>query len=804
MRGNVDTHVNTGPVRTSSISADAASVESMPELARLLRELHRREARRRGGTALTYRELAKVTGWSRGIIGEYLSGTALPPTNRFDQLVQILGATKAEWGPLATARDRIEEQRRQGRSTTRAVPASPLDRVPRELPAPVPGFVGRGSQLRELDRLAAANRGALVVAAICGGGGVGKTALAVRWAQQAADRFPDGHLYIDLHGYGTMRPVDAGDALGRFLQALGFEPARLPADTDARATLYRSMLAGRRMLVLLDNATSADQVRPLLPGSSSCMVMVTSRDSLAGLVAADGAHRIGVDVLTEPEAWTLLRELLGNRVDTAPDAASTLVRLCGRLPLALRVAAEVAGARATASLTDLVAGLRDQRTLLDVLDAGEPHCAVRSVLSWSYRTLSPAAARLFRLFGCEPGPDLSIPAAASLAGTTTAAAWRLLAELTRAHMITEVAPGRFAPHDVMRAYAAERLHETDPGTDRRAALRRLLDHYAHTATLAGAALNPSRVRMGGVGTLDDAAGPAAAVDGAVVTPVDCARSALTWFEAERPALLAATRLARDSGDAGDAGRLAWAMADYLDREGYWREWAECGELALDAADTPVARARAHWSLAGASARLHRFDAAREHHERACEQYRLAGDGPGEAATYLSLSDLQVRAGRLTDALGSRTRALDLYRGLGDDAGQAASRGAIGQLHALLGDYPSALAECGESLTGWWRIGDRAATAPVLDCLGYVNHRTGRHDDAIRHYRAALALYEQGERRRSQAAVWTRLGEVYSDTGREEAAREAWRTALSILDDLGHADAADVRTRLAASQCRARA
>jgi hypothetical protein len=375
-----------------SITRDAAAVRSLPELAGLLRQLRRREARGREGTKLTYRELAAKSGWSHAIIGEYLTGTALAPTDRFDTLIHLLGATAAEMGALATARDRVEELRHPARARVVGHPGPRPSAVPRELPASVAGFVGRQREFGELDRLAVGGDGSLVVAVISGGGGVGKTTVAVHWAHQRAGRFPDGQLYVDLRGFAPTDPIDAGDALGRFLHALGVEPARMPAGTDERAAQYRTMLAGRRMLVVLDNALSAEQIRPLLPGSPLCMVVVTSRDSLPGLVAMEGATRIDLDVLAPPEAVDLLGLLLGQRVEAAPEDAHALARQCAWLPLALRVVAELAAARPDASLADLVADLRAQRVRLDLLDAGDQRSAVRSVLSWSYLRPSPDAA----------------------------------------------------------------------------------------------------------------------------------------------------------------------------------------------------------------------------------------------------------------------------------------------------------------------------------------------------------------------------------------------------------------------------
>jgi transcriptional regulator with XRE-family HTH domain len=273
----------------------AAAAYAAPELAGVLRHLRLRDARLRQGKPLTYRQLAARTGWSHAIIGEYLAGTALPPTDRFDHLVHLLGATSEELGALAAARDRVEELRRSfaAQPTSRQEPITPWTHVPRQLPPLVPGFVGRRSFLEGLTRLANVDDDGLSAAVICGASGAGKTALAIHWAHENISRFPHGQLYLDLRGSGTgSRPVQPGDALVRFLRALGVDPIRMPITVDEKAALYRTLLAGRRTLILLDDAQSPAQVRPLLPGSAISMVLVTSRDPLAGLVATNGAIRI--------------------------------------------------------------------------------------------------------------------------------------------------------------------------------------------------------------------------------------------------------------------------------------------------------------------------------------------------------------------------------------------------------------------------------------------------------------------------------------------------------------------------------
>jgi hypothetical protein len=384
---------------------DVADIRTLADLARLLRELRRRHARRNGGAQLSYRALSAATGWSHGIIGEYLSGRVLPPTDRFDCLIRILGATAAEQGALATARDQVEEHRRRTLPTGATVTDTP---VPRQLPADVPAFVGRADALAELDALTV-HTGPfepMMICVVAGTAGVGKTALALRWAHRVSERFPDGQLYLDLHGYDAQRPLSAGDALAAMLRSLGMDPTDLPADVAERSACYRTLLAGRRTLVVLDNAYSVDQVRPLLPGTGSCLVVVTSRDDLAGLVARDGARRIDLDPLSPADALTLLHTLIGARVAADATATATLARCCAFLPLALRIAAELAITHPAMSVAELLADLHDEQRRLDAFDtSGDPHTAVRSVFSWSYQKLSPAAMRRrSRWPGCIRGP----------------------------------------------------------------------------------------------------------------------------------------------------------------------------------------------------------------------------------------------------------------------------------------------------------------------------------------------------------------------------------------------------------------
>jgi transcriptional regulator with XRE-family HTH domain len=360
--------------------------------------------------------------------------------------------------------------------------------APAQLPSDVLDFTGRVAELAQLDELLADTQ----LVAVSGTAGVGKTALVLRWAHRAAARFPDGQLYVNLRGYDPEQPLDAGEALARFLRALGVPASDIPSDPDERAARYRTELTGRRILILADNAATVEQVRPLLPGTVTAALIVTSRDSLPGLVAVHGAHRLDVDLLPSDDASTLLRRLIGARADADPTATTLLVDQCARLPLALRVAAEFAAARSDSALADLTAALNDEQRRLDLLDAGgDPRAAVAAVLSWSYRHLAPDAAGLLRLLGLHPGADFDKYAAAALAAASTDDAERWLAVLVRAHLLAPTGAGRYAMHDLLRAYTAGLAAILDDEERRRTALTRLFDYYLATAASAMDSLYPA-------------------------------------------------------------------------------------------------------------------------------------------------------------------------------------------------------------------------------------------------------------------------------------------------------------------------
>jgi DNA-binding SARP family transcriptional activator/tetratricopeptide (TPR) repeat protein len=662
--------------------------------------------------------------------------------------------------------------------------------VPRQLPA-IPHFAGRTAELKALDELvsrATDGDGCGAVWVLAGPAGVGKTTLAVSWAHRVADQFPDGQLYVNLRGFAPEgRPVAAAEALRGMLRATGVLLAQIPESLDAQAALYRSMLAGKRMLVLIDNAAHAGQVRPLLPGGSGCAALVTSRSQLTGLVAVEGAHPFFLDVLSEAEACELLVGRLGaQRVMAEPAAATELAGLCAGLPLALSVAAARAAARPSFTLSALAAELRSDEGRLDALGTEDAGGSVREVLSWSYRQLSGPAARMFRLLGVHQGPEISAAAAASLAGLSVPQARRALAELTSAHLVAESTPDRFGFHDLLRAYACE-LAIAD-NAERAAAVRRVLDHYLITANAAYPLLYPARDPL----VLGQAA------PGTTPERVTSRAQARAWFVAEHQVLLAAAAKAAATGFDAHAWQLSAALSEFLDREGHWHDLAVTQRSALAAAGRAgdrVGIAHAHHGLAMACLRLRCYSEGRAHARRAIEEFQELGDQAREARSRIFLGTACGEQGQHAAARRHTEHALRLYRAIGHRAGQAHAMTNLGWHAAVLGDYQAALGCCQQALGLHRELGNTLGEAHAWDYTGYVRDRLGQHDDAVGCYRRALALLRQVNDRSEQAGVLTRLGDAHRALGDRAAAREAWQQALAVLDDLQDPEAAQVESRL---------
>jgi DNA-binding SARP family transcriptional activator len=672
--------------------------------------------------------------------------------------------------------------------------AAALAPVPAQLPPDVRGFTGREEELRALDRLlddGGGEPGAVVISAVSGTAGVGKTALAVHWAHRIRDRFPDGQLYVNLRGFGPAGSAMApGEALRGFLDAFAVPPERVPLTLEAQASLYRSLLAGRRVLVVLDNARTPEQVRLLLPGDQGCLVVVTSRNQLPGLVAAEGARPVRLDLLSEAEARDLLARRLGrDRVAGEPEAVASIVAMCARLPLALAIVSARAATHPRFALSVLAQELVDARGGLDAFETADAVTEIRGVFSWSYQTLDPTSARVFRLLGMHPGPDFAAPAVASLAGLPLREARTALTVLARAHLVNERLPGRFEFHDLLRAFAAELAHGDDLVQDRGQAVHRLYDHYLHTSHRAALLLYPHR----------DPISLPPPRPGVVQHYVSDYRSALAWFTDEFQVLLAAVEQAGRTGFDVPAWQLAWTLEFFLDRRERWEDWAATQTVALDAArrlGDRAAEALAHSGLARAGILLDHTGEADAHLLRALELLDELGDRTGRARVHRDMAWSFEQQGRYGTALRHAVESLDLFRAVGNHAGEARALNAIGWLYARLGRYDDALTHCEQAVELQGDTGDLYGAAETWDSLGYVYRRLGRHAEAVACYRRALDSYRDFGDRYNEADTLAALAETYRAAGDAPSARVAWQQALTILEQLAHPQAEQVRAQLA--------
>lgn len=672
----------------------------------------------------------------------------------------------------------------------RSPAAPPASAVPRHLPPDTGRFTGRTADLAALDRLLDGAADGGLVAIVDGPAGVGKTTLAVHWAHRMAAAFPDGQLYVNLRGYGTDEPLAPATVLETFLRALGTPPRQIPPDLDGRAAQLRSRLAGRRMLLLLDNARDATRIRPLLPGSGS-VVLVTSRSRLRALVARDGAHRVTLDPLPTAESVALLGRFLGaERVAAERPVVEELAHRCANLPLALVIAGESASQRAGGSLVELVAHLRDKRAGLDALDTGDdPETDVRTVFSWSYRTLEAASARLFRLLGGHPGPDIGAPAAAALAGIGYDEARRLLDGLADTHQLRRPAPGRYEFHDLQRAYARDVGEREDPAAERHAADDRVLSWYLHTLLAARDVMYPGRP-IPGVGAVPDG-----------VTPLGLENNeqALQWVDAEYANLLAATRHALASGRLRTGHQLVRALWLTFDLRSAWDDSIAIHRLALAAARESGdrnAEGQALNGLGSAHRRTGRQELALTYFRRAQIAYREIGDPSGESDAVTNLGLICRALGRTDEAIEHHRRSLALDRAIGDPAGEAVSLNNLATAYTDVRRYREA-AEAGEQALEIQRKCGGYRTLPdILDTLGEVYVGLGEYDRAIAHYEEALHLNRQIEHRHNEAANLANLGRAYVGKGQPSTADRLWHRSLEIFESLRAPEAATVRRLLA--------
>ncbi|WP_320779278.1 ATP-binding protein [Streptomyces sp. CRN 30] len=737
-----------------------------------------REARQRA--LLTLEALAQTSGVSVRAISDLERGRSAPRQSTLSELMDALDIDEDERRAL------LDAARRGGRSTA--------PRVPGQLPPDLRVFQGRQSVMARMEHLTAeaGERPAhVLITAVGGMAGVGKTALAVHWAHQVADRYPDGQLYVNLRGFDpSAAPAAPGEVLAGFLNALGVPGRRIPDGTDARAALFREETDGRRLIVVLDNARDSRQVRPLLTRSPGCLTVVTSRNHLTGLATTDGAHLIDLDLWTYDEALAALAARIGpDRVAAEPGPAAELVELCGRLPLAVAVLAAHLAAEPRLPLRVTVREVTEARSRLDMLSTDDPRTDVRAVFSWSYRALDPAAARFFRHLAVIPGPVLSAEVAASASGVPMPRARGALRTLVSAGLLSRDAEGRYVLHDLVREHASDLL---DQGPDDRpAAESRLFDYLRHNARTAARTLNPHRVGSDG----SDSGPP---VPGALLLTFGSREDALAWFQQEERTVMAVPDTAGDPRLLRLRRDLAHDCVPYFSARGQWADEIAVQRRGLDAAlllDDPVGAGTAASDLARALAL-----AGTEHADEVEELIRLAErqhpriPPVRRAHTLRATGWIRYHQGRHAEAVDLNREALEIYRTVPEPNLVARQLNAIGYNLALMGRYREAVASCRQALPILQEQGNRFSEAATWDSIGYALYHLGELREAVDHYRTSLRLYDDAPDAFNQAEVLDHLAQAHAGLAEPEAAHDAWSRAAELLDTIAHPRAAELRAR----------
>lgn len=661
--------------------------------------------------------------------------------------------------------------------------------IPRQVPSEVAGFAGRAAEVGRLDEYLdmheRGDTGGPTVLVVTGMAGVGKTTLATHWARRVADRFPDGQLWLDLRGYDRRAPATPQQSIVSILRALGERADGLPKDLEGRTGLYRSVLDGRRMLVVLDNASGADQVLPLIPGDARMFVLITSRNDLSPLIAREGAHLVRLDPLSAAEARQLLEPRLGaERVSAEPDAVAGIVDNCYGLPLALAIVAARAAARPDFPLRVIERQLAVAGNPLDRFTGLD----VRAVLSWSYHCLTPPAARLFRRLGLHPTADASVGAAASLLDASESRTRLSLGELAAAHLVTEHVPDRFRLHDLLRAYAAELAAVDDAPEQRSAALRRMLDWLTRSMLNARPLLQPSESFVG--------AGPGATS----VEPMSFGneRAATEWCDAERNNLVAGVELAFAHGFDDLCWRLAYAGWIALQLTGAWDDLKRTHQAGLRAAERLGDRIGQAQMLAGMSAAFRstgQTTRAIEAGQTALRIFSAAGRTAGVANSLSNLCAAYRDAGDFHQSLRCARLACTLDEAIGQPGNLAISLYQTATTLLAAGRPDDAVPCVTEALRLFREVGHRRGEARGRQLAATVHTRLGQHAKAIEHHHAAVDIYRELADRRYEAEVLSTLGDALAGSQRIQEGRAAWRRALAIYDELGAAPADELRAKL---------
>jgi DNA-binding SARP family transcriptional activator len=659
--------------------------------------------------------------------------------------------------------------------------------VPLQLPADIDGFTGRGAALQRfdewLDEGEDSPRRPVVIAAIAGAAGIGKSAFAVHAAHGRAARFPDGQLYVDLQAATAgLQPVAPLEVLGRFLRALGMEAGAIPTELDEASAAFRSRLADRRLLVVLDNAADAAQVRPLLPAGPGCAVLVTSRAVLSGI---DGARHLRLGALAPAEAAELLGRLAGHaRIAAEPEATADVVRSCASLPLALRIAGARLAARPSWPVRAMAQRLADAQRRLDELEFAEVGARASFAVSYEHvRTsgdpVDQAAAKAFGLLGVLDGPELGVPVVARLLDQSHDAAERVLERLVDIQLLETPAPGRYRLHDLLRLYARE-LAQQHAARDRSAALCRALAFYVATVWQTLKLLRPGDYRLeridhgwrgGGLKFGDD-------------------QTALEWLDAERANLVAAVEQAATSAPGAPdeiATQLAHALYAFFLVRGHWDDWAQVNQIALDVARGKgdlIGQAQVHSDLGVRYWRLGRYEDAVACLQESLTIRRRVDDRPGQAASLANLGLVHQSQGRYEQALACQRECLAISRSIRDPRGEAAGLLNVGEVYQRQGCYAEASASLQESLALNRELGDRRSQAATLNSLGGLYERQGRHEQALSVQQESLAFYRELGDREGEAFCLADIGVVHQRQGRHERSLACLRQSLAIRQQLG--------------------
>ena len=655
---------------------------------------------------------------------------------------------------------------------------------PSQLPTDIPDFTGRAGQVESLCDLfpavppGDAGTGAVVVALIVGAGGLGKTTLAVHVAHRLRARFPDGQLYVNLRG-ASDQPAAPADVLARFLRELAVDSDQIPASEEERAALYRTRLAGRRVLVVLDDARDAAQARPLVPGSVSCGVLITSRNLLPDLV---GGRLVDLDVLDADEARALLATIVGaDRLQAEPDATDQVLAACAGLPLAIRIAGVRLAGRAGWTIAALAGRLADERRRIDEFKAGD--LAVRACFEVSFDCLpaacagQPDPARAFRLLGLWHGPSISLAAASALLAEPEDRVADSLELLVDAHLLQSLAADRYRLHDLLRVYAAEKAAAEETQQDRDEAVLRVLTWYLHTAEAAGRVISPqhARVPLG---------------DGQLLLRPPLAfaslEHALDWCETARADLVAAASQAASSGLHEIAWKLPAAAMSFFYRRSHWADWVATHSGGLDSARILGDRLAEAWMLnnLGMVFGLQRKEESVGCFEEALAIYRAIGDQPGQARAANNVAQACLRLHRFPEALEAARRSLAVQQRARDRYGEGIALGNLGDACRELGRLGEAIDHLERALGIFRELGDQHSEADSLSDLGDVYLAMGRLDDALSCLWASLAIWRAHGERHGQAATLSRLGLAQQRAGRPQEARESLSKAHFILTELG--------------------